>query len=157
MGSNKSYRYKSINALLDLPLHLKNSQWNGKNNLFHPEGHQCLTKFSLNYVTYGKDSFEIVLTPPEGLQNASWIILSQIEYRVGVKGLRTSFFTEHVQRLLPTDLGFQPATLLKNRLWQICFSLSFEKLLRIFFDKTIPDDCLLYLFVSFGKFFKKSL
>ena len=35
-----------------------------KNNLFHPEGCQCPTKFLLNYVTYGKDSFEIVLTPP---------------------------------------------------------------------------------------------
>ena len=36
----------------------------GKKNLFHPEGNQYLTKFSLNYVTYGKDSFEIVLTLP---------------------------------------------------------------------------------------------
>ena len=120
--------------MLDLPLHLKNSQWNGKNNLFHPEGHQCLTKFSLNYVTYGKDSFEIVLTPPEGLQNASWIILSQIEYRVGVKGLRTSFFTEHVQRLLPTDLGFQPATLLKNRLANMLFSEFWKTFKNIFWQ-----------------------
>ena len=29
-----------------------------KNNLFHPEGHQCPTTFSPNYVTYGKDYFE---------------------------------------------------------------------------------------------------
>ena len=73
--------------MLDLPLQLESSQWMGKNNLFHPEGHQCPTKFSLNYVTYGKDSFEIVLTPTKGLQNASWIFLSQVGYLVGVKGL----------------------------------------------------------------------
>ena len=47
-----------------------------KNILFHPERHQCPTKFSLNYVTYGKDYFEILLTPPQWLQNASWIFLS---------------------------------------------------------------------------------
>ena len=43
----------------------------GKKKIFHPERNQCPTKFSLNYVAYGKDCFEIVLTPPQGLQNAS--------------------------------------------------------------------------------------
>ena len=43
----------------------------GKNKLFHPEEHQCPTKFSLDNVKSGKDSFEIVLTQPQVLQNAS--------------------------------------------------------------------------------------
>ena len=59
-----------------------------KKNLFYPEGYQCPTKFSLNYVTYGKDSYEIVLTPPQGLQNSSLIFLSQVGHLVGaiIKG-----------------------------------------------------------------------
>ena len=84
MGSNKNHPYKLINVLLDLLLQSGNSWWKGKKNLFHPEGHQCPTKFSLNYVTYGKGSFEIILTPPQGLQNASW---SQVGYLVGMIGL----------------------------------------------------------------------
>ena len=59
----------------------------GKNKLFHPEEHQCPTKFSLDNVKSGKDSFEIVLTQPQVLQNASWNFLSHVWYLEGVKGL----------------------------------------------------------------------
>ena len=55
---------------------------------FNPEGHQCPAKFLLSYVTYGKNSFEIVLTPSWKLQNASFTFLSQVGYFLGVKGLK---------------------------------------------------------------------
>ena len=70
-----------------MPKKKKNCNEREKNYPFHPEGHQCPTKFSLNYVTYGKDSLEIVSTPPEGWQSPSWIFLSQVGYLVGMKGL----------------------------------------------------------------------
>ena len=46
---------------------------------------------------------------------------------VGVTFLRTPCFTEHLQWLLLKVSGFQPATLLKNRLRQKCFSVNFAK------------------------------
>ena len=60
----------------------------GENSKINPDGHQCPTNFLLSYVTYGKDSFEIVLTPSWELQNASFIFLSQVGYLPGVKGLK---------------------------------------------------------------------
>ena len=56
--------------------------------------------------------------------------------------LRTPFLTEHFQWLLLTVSGFQPATLLKKRLRQRCFSVNFAKFLT-FFNRTPPDDCFL--------------
>ena len=53
------------------------------------------------------------------------------------------FFTEHLQWLILTVSGFQPATLLKKRLRQRCFSVNFAKFLRISVDRTPPDDCFL--------------
>ena len=53
----------------------------------------------------------------------------------------TSSFTEHLQWLILTFLGFQPATLLKKRLRHRCFSANFAKFLRISSDSTPPDDC----------------
>ena len=50
--------------------------------------------------------------------------------------LRTPLFTEHLQWLLLTVSGFQPATLLKKRLQQKRFSVSFAKFLRTSFDRT---------------------
>ena len=43
--------------------------------------------------------------------------------------LRTPCFTDHLQRVLLAVSGFQPATLLKKRLRQRCFSVNFAKLL----------------------------
>ena len=62
-------------------------------------------------------------------------------------------FTEHLQWLLLTVSGFQPATLLKKRLRQRCFSVNFAKFFRISFDRTPPDDCFLSLSVNFERFF----
>ena len=53
----------------------------------------------------------------------------------------TPSFTEHLQWLILTFLGFQPATLLKKRLRHRCFSANFAKFLRISSDSTPPDDC----------------
>ena len=49
-----------MNALLDLPLQLEIRTEREKATF----STQCPTKFLLTYVTYGKGSFEIVLTPP---------------------------------------------------------------------------------------------
>ena len=59
------------------------------------------------------------------------------------KILRTLYFTERLQWLLLTVSGFHPATLLKKRFPQKCFSVNFAKFLRTFFDRAIPDDCFL--------------
>ena len=42
-------------------------------------------------------------------------------------------FTEHLQWLILTVPGFQPATLLKKRLWQRSFTVNFAKFLRTSF------------------------
>ena len=52
---------------------------------------------------------------------------------VGVSFLRTPCFTENLQWLLLKVSSFQPATLLKNRLRQKCFSANFAKFLRTSF------------------------
>ena len=46
------------------------------------------------------------------------------------KFLRTPCFTDHLQWLLLTVSSFQPATLLKTRAQQRCFSTNFAKFLR---------------------------
>ena len=58
---------------------------------------------------------------------------SQENTYVRVTFLRTPCFTEHLQWLLLKVSGFQPATLLKKRLRQKCFSMNFAKLLRTSF------------------------
>ena len=71
---------------------------------------------------------------------------------------RTPCFTEHLQWLFLTVLGFQPATLLKKKLQQRCFCefcKNFKNILS--FDRTPPDDCFLYLSVNFEKFFRTLL
>ena len=73
------------------------------------------------------------------------------------KFLRTPYFTEgHLQWLFLTVSGFQPATLLKKRFPQRCFSVNFAKFLRTSFDRAPPDDCFLSISVNF-KFFRTSL
>ena len=57
-----------------------------------------------------------------------------------VKFLRTAFLKEHLQWLLLTVSGFQPATLIKGILRQRCFSVNFSKFLRTSFDRTPLDD-----------------
>ena len=68
--------------------------------------------------------------------------------------LRAPCFTELLQWLLLKVSNFQLATLLKNRLRKICFSVNFAKFLRasFFFDRTSPDDCFLCLSVNFETF-----
>ena len=66
--------------------------------------------------------------------------------------LRTPFFTEHLQWLLPAVSGFQPAALLKKGLQQRCFSVNFAECLRISFYRTPPDDCFLCLPVILRSF-----
>ena len=63
------------------------------------------------------------------------------------KFLRTPYFTEHLQWLLSIVSGFQPATLLKKRFRQKCFSVNFAKFLRTSFDRTPPHDCFFYLWI----------
>ena len=71
-----------------------------------------------------------------------------------VKFLRTPCFTDHLQRLLLTVSGFQPATLLNKRLRQRCFSVKFPKSLRVSLDRTPLDVSFLCLSVNFEKFFR---
>ena len=66
--------------------------------------------------------------------------------------LRTTFFTKHLQWLLLTVSGFQPAALLKKGLQQRRFSVRFAKFLRTSFYKTPPDDCFLCLPVILRSF-----
>ena len=73
------------------------------------------------------------------------------------KFLRTPYFTEYLQWLFLTISGFQPATLLKKKFPQRCFSMKFAKFLRTSFDRTPPDDCFISLSVNFKKFFRTSL
>ena len=56
------------------------------------------------------------------------------------KFLRTSYFTEHLQRLLLAVSGFQPATLLKRVRQR---SVNFAKFVGTSFDRTPPDGCFL--------------
>ena len=49
------------------------------------------------------------------------------------KFLRAPSFAEHLQWLFLKVPGFQPATLLKKRLWKRCFYVNFAKLLRTSF------------------------
>ena len=66
----------------------------------------------------------------------------------------TPSFTEYLQWLILTFLGFQPATLLKKRLRHRRFSVNFAKILRTSSDRTPPDDCFLCLSVNFEKLFR---
>ena len=63
--------------------------------------------------------------------------------------LRAPCFTEHLQWLLLTFLGFQPASLLKKRRRHRCFSVNFAEFLRSSFDRTHLDDCFWCLSVNF--------
>ena len=60
--------------------------------------------------------------------------------------------TEHIQWLLLTVSRFQPVTLLKKRLQQRCFSVSFAKILRTSFNRIPAGNCFLSLSVNFKKF-----
>ena len=80
--------------------------------------------------------------------------LTQLFYCKICEFLRTSFITEHLQWLLLTVLGFQPATLLKKRFRPIPFCVNF---LRTSFDRTPQNNCFLYLSVNFEKFFRTLL
>ena len=66
--------------------------------------------------------------------------------------LRATFLTKHLQWLVLTVSGFQPATLLNKRLQQRRFSVNFAKFLSTFFDKTPSDGCFLCLPMNFEKF-----
>ena len=50
------------------------------------------------------------------------------------KFLRTTCFTDYLQRLLLLVSDFQPATLLKRRIRQRCFPVNFTEFLRRSFD-----------------------
>ena len=65
---------------------------------------------------------------------------------------KNTLLYKHLQWLLLTVSDFQPATLLKKILQQSYISVNFAKLLRIFFDRTPPDDCFLCLSVNLGRF-----
>ena len=67
------------------------------------------------------------------------------------------YFTDHLQWLLLTVSGFQPATLLKKRFRQRRFSVNFAKNLRTSFERTTPDDCFLSLSMNFEKFSRTPL
>ena len=58
---------------------------------------------------------------------------------------KNTFFTEHLQWLLLTVSGFQPASLFKKGLQQRRFSVNFAKFLIKSFDRTAPNDCFLCL------------
>ena len=70
---------------------------------------------------------------------------------------RTICFTEHFQWLLLTFIGLQLATLLKTETSTKMFFFKFTEFLRKSFDRTLPDDCFLCLFVNFEKFFTTPL
>ena len=65
---------------------------------------------------------------------------------------KNTFFTEHLQWLLLTVSGFQPAALFKKGLQQRLFSVNFAKFLRTSFYRTPPDDCFLCLPVILRSF-----
>ena len=85
-----------------------------------------------------------------------WILRSfseHLSYRIALSDCFWPYFTDHLQWLLLTVSGFQPATLSKKRFRQRCFSVNFAKFLRTSFDRTPPDDCFSSLSVNFQKFF----
>ena len=75
----------------------------------------------------------------------------------GVTFWRTPYFTEHLQWLLLKVSGFQPATLLKKRLRQECFSVNFAKFLRTSFLLTkhhrMTASCIYLWILSFSEHF----
>ena len=96
----------------------------------------------------------------------SWIIQKHLSCVEGLwtagsetpeRLFKSTFFTEHLQWLLSTVLGFQPATLLKKRHQQRRFSVNFAKFLRTSFDRTPPDDSFLCLSANLEKLFRSPL
>ena len=72
------------------------------------------------------------------------------------KYLITTCFREHLQWIHLTASGFQPATLLKQRLRQWCFPVNFANFLRISFDRKSSDDFFLCLSPNFGEVFQNT-
>ena len=70
------------------------------------------------------------------------------------KFLRTPYFTEHLQWLLSIVSGFQPATLLKKRFRQKCFSVNLAKFLRTSFDRSTSGWLLLKFICEFWEVFQ---
>ena len=66
--------------------------------------------------------------------------------------LRTPILTEHLQWLLLTVLGFQPAALYKKELQQRRFSMRFAKFLRTSFYGIPQDYCFLCFPVILRRF-----
>ena len=70
---------------------------------------------------------------------------------------RTHFFKEHIQWLLLTVSGLQPATWSETRAKRLrrrCLSVNLAKFLKTSFDRTSPDDCFLWLSANFGRSFR---
>ena len=88
----------------------------------------------------------------------SKLIKKRIQHRLFpvkfAKCLRTLCFRDHLQRLLLTVSGFQPATLFKKRLRQRCISMNFVKFWRKSFDRLSLGDHFLCLAVNFEKSFR---
>ena len=85
------------------------------------------------------------------------ILLKRLQHRFfpvkSDKFLRTPSFIEHLQWLLLTDLGFQPATLLQKRLRQRFFSVNFTK---HFFSQNSSGWLLLVFICEFWEVFQNT-
>ena len=108
---------------------------------------------------FTKKRFQQKFFPVNFVNHSRTPILQRIYERLVLKHQRVILrthpsFTEHLQWLILTFLGFQPATLLKKRLQRRCFSLNFAKFLRTSFDRTLSDDCFLCVTVNFEKLFR---
>ena len=97
-----------------------------------------------------------------GPQNCNFI-KKRHQYRFFPVKIAKNFMNILFYRTSPvassTISGFQPASLLKKRLRESCFFVTFANILRISssFDRTPPGDCFLCLFVNFEKFFRTIL
>ena len=80
------------------------------------------------------------------------IIYEGLLLKQPVRLFKNTFFPDHLQWLLLTVPGFQPAALLKNRLGEKCLSTNFVNFLRTSFVRTPPDDSFLCLSVNFEIF-----
>ena len=85
------------------------------------------------------------------------IIYEGLLLKQPVRLFKNTFFPDHLQWLLLTVPGFQPAALLKNRLGEKCLSTNFVNFLRTSFVRTPPDDSFLCLSVNFEKIFRSPL
>ena len=108
-------------------------------------GNSCVGVSSIKFSSSGLQMF-FKISVLKNYANSTGKNLSSSPFLIQLQALRPSFVTEHLQWLLQTVSGFQPATLLKKRLRQRCF-----------YEDLLMNTFCVYLSIlrNFGKTFEE--